>query len=191
MKVKPADALLITDIQTDFCPGGALPVAGGDAVIPGINRILPKFAHTVFTRDWHPAGHCSFSENPTYTDGSWPTHCLEGSPGAMFHPALKVPANAWIVSKATDPDREAYSGFQGTDLARRLAERRVTRLFVCGLATDYCVKATAIDAVERGFDVVVLEDLCLAEDVPPGSGAVALQAMRQEGVQILATGELE
>ncbi|MCC6486139.1 MAG: nicotinamidase [Candidatus Hydrogenedentes bacterium] len=191
MKVKSDDALIIVDLQNDFCQGGALPVAGGDAIVPGINGIVPKFAHAVFTRDWHPAMHCSFSPNPTYTDGSWPVHCVEGSNGAMFHPGLHVPASAWIVSKATDPDREAYSGFQGTDLARRLSERRINRLFVCGLATDYCVKSTAIDGVERGFEVLVLEDLCRAVDVPPGSGVAALEQMRQEGARTITSGELE
>ncbi|MCC6696743.1 MAG: nicotinamidase [Candidatus Hydrogenedentes bacterium] len=191
MKVKSDDALLIVDLQQDFCPGGALPVAGGDMIVPGINRIMPKFAHTVFTRDWHPATHCSFSKSPTYTDGSWPAHCVEGRPGAMFHPDLHVPAGAWIVSKATDPNREAYSGFQGSDLGRRLSERRIGRLFVCGLATDYCVKATAIDGLERGFEVLLIEDLCRAVDVPPGSGVAAIEEMRHEGVRIIASGELE
>lgn len=191
MKVKSDDALLIVDLQRDFCPGGALPVAGGDTIVAGVNGVMPKFAHTVLTRDWHPATHCSFSPAPTYTDGSWPAHCVEGSPGAMFHPDLHVPAGAWIVSKATDPNREAYSGFQGTDLGRRLSERHICRLFVCGLATDYCVKATAIDGLERGFEVLLIEDLCRAVDVPSGSGAAAIEEMRHEGVQTIASGELE
>lgn len=191
MKVQETDALVIVDVQVDFCPGGALAVQGGNTIIAGINRIRPLFAHCAFTRDWHPEHHCSFSPNPQFVDGSWPAHCVAGTPGAAFHPALKVPEDAWIVSKATLPDKEAYSDFEDTKFDQQLKERGIRRLLVCGIATDYCVKATALDGVRHGFEVVLLEDLCRAVDVPPGTGAEAVTAMKQAGVQTAASGDLQ
>jgi len=190
MKIEPTDALIVVDVQQDFCPGGALPVNEGDQVVPVINVLLPKFEHVAFTRDWHPHNHCSFVDQPEFKDLSWPAHCLQGMPGAAFHPDLKVPQGVLIVDKATDAAKEAYSGFDGTDLALQLRSRGVTRVFVCGLATDYCVKATALDGQVQGFGVVVIEDACRGVDVPPGLTANAIEEMRRAGVEVRQSGDL-
>jgi len=190
MKIGPTDALIVVDLQRDFCAGGALAVKGGDDVVPLINALAPRFVHTVFTRDWHPADHCSFADPPQFRDGSWPAHCVQGTPGAAFHPGLDVPENATIEDTATQSGKEAYSGFDETVLAERLSEWRVTRVFVCGLATDYCVKATALDALREGLDVVLIEDACRGVDIPPGTAAAAVEEMRQAGVDVLLSGDL-
>lgn len=184
------DALIVVDVQNDFCPGGALAVGNGDLVVPIINLLSPMFAHRVFTRDWHPENHCSFSESPRFVDGSWPVHCLANTPGADFHPDLDVPPDAVIVSKGTEPDFEAYSGFQGTDLADLLRQNDVVRLFVCGLATDYCVKHTALDGLRQGFEVVVMTDACRAVDVPPGTGDSAVREMEAAGAKLSQSAEI-
>ncbi len=191
MNVRPTDALIVVDMQNDFCPGGALAVEGGDAIIPAINALAKRFNHCVFTRDWHPADHCSFSDDPEFVDGSWPAHCVQDTIGAAFHPDLEVPDNAWVISKATTPEREAYSDFDNTNLAADLRDRGVDRLFVCGVATDYCVKATALDGVREGFPVVVLEDLCRAVDNPKGSGDAAIDEMKLAGVAVAESGALK
>ena len=191
MNVLPTDALVVVDVQNDFCPGGALAVNGGDAIVSGINILIPLFAHCAFTRDWHPPDHCSFSEKPAFVDGSWPVHCVRNTPGAAFHPGLHVPEGAWIVSKATEPDREAYSDFENTSFASDLHERGVNRIFVCGIATDYCVKATALDGMHNGFSVVLIEDLCRAVDHPPGSGQAAVDEMARAGVHAIQSGALQ
>ena len=190
MKIEPSDALIVVDVQNDFCPGGALGVTDGDAVVPLINALLPRFSTKVFTRDWHPADHCSFADEPAFEDGSWPVHCVADTPGAAFYPDLAVPDDAHIVSKATEPDKEAYSGFQDTPLAERLRARGIERLFVCGLATDYCVKQTALDGHSAGFDTVVLEDACRGVDNPPGSAAKALDEMAATGIERMRSGDL-
>ncbi|HSB67855.1 MAG TPA: nicotinamidase [Candidatus Methylomirabilis sp.] len=182
-----ADALIVVDVQQDFCPGGALPVPDGDRVIPAINRGLalgPWF--TVATRDWHPADHCSFKTQ----GGIWPVHCVAGTPGAEFHPALEAKKIQHLVSKATARDAEAYSGFQGTDLALFLKGRGVRRVFVAGLATDYCVKATALDARREGLDVAVLEDAVRGVEVKPGDCARAIQEMAAAGIRFANTCDL-
>ena len=181
------DALVAVDVQNDFCPGGALGVNGGDRIVPIINRLIPCFHHVVFTRDWHPLDHLSFDPQPEFIDKSWPPHCIAGTSGARFHPDLQIPDRALIVSKGTDPGREAYSGFQGTDLKRELEKRGVNRLFLVGLATDYCVRSTALDALSEGFEVIVLEDAVRGVDVPPGSADAALDEMRIRGVSILSS----
>jgi nicotinamidase/pyrazinamidase len=191
MKIEPTDALIVVDVQNDFCPGGALAVTGGDEIVPIINALVPKFAHVAFTRDWHPADHCSFGDPPQFVDGSWPAHCVQDTPGAELHPNLEVPAGALFVDKATNPDKEAYSDFEETSFAADLKGRGVKRLFVCGIATDYCVKANALDGLKYGFDVVVLEDACRAVDVPPGSGDEAVEALRDAGVVVVHSEELE
>ncbi len=180
MKVNDTDALIVVDVQNDFCPGGALSVPGGDGVVRVINNLQPRFDRVYFTRDWHPEDHCSFSLEPTFQDGSWPAHCLQDSPGAEFHGDLHVPLDCPIIDKGTDPDQEAYSGFQGTDLADRLRSAGVTRVFVAGLATDYCVKATAMDALQAGFETVLVEDGCRGVD--DDGSVVAIAAMREAGV---------
>ena len=180
MTLTESDALIIVDVQNDFCPGGALPVLGGEGVVRVINPLQMKFGKLYFTRDWHPQDHCSFSDEPAYTDLSWPVHCVQDSPGAEFQGSLHVPSDATIISKGTDPNQEAYSGFQGTDLAERLNKSGVTRVFVAGLATDYCVKATALDAVKLGFETVLVEDGC--RGVSDEGSALALSEMRAAGV---------
>ncbi len=181
--IRPTDALIVVDVQNDFCPGGALAVDDGDGIVPEINRLLPLFHHVAFTRDWHPAGHVSFAERPEYRDGSWPPHCVQGTTGAEFHPDLKIPDGALIVSKGDDPDAEAYSGFQArdVDLAAWLRERAVDRVFVAGLATDYCVLATSLDAQREGFEVVLLEDA--VRGVTPATTRDALEELRRAGVR--------
>ncbi len=183
-------ALIIVDFQNDFCPGGSLGVADGDQIIPIVNSLLPKFRTVVYTRDWHPADHISFAAEPQYRDGSWPAHCVAGTPGAAFHPDLLIVPTALIVSKATDPAKEAYSGFQASALADDLRQLGVDTVFVCGLATDYCVKATALDALREGFAVFVITDAVKGVDVPPGSAAAALAGMRQSGVRLITATEV-
>ncbi len=184
MKPTASDALVVVDVQRDFCPGGALAVAGGDEVVPIINELTKKFDHLVFTRDWHPADHCSFSPAPEYHDKSWPVHCVAGSSGAAFAEGLDVPAHALVVDKGTAADREAYSGFEGTTLAETLRGRGVESIVVCGLATDYCVKNTALDGLRHGFRVTVVQDACRGVDVPPGTSDEALREMAAAGVRL-------
>lgn len=179
------DALLVIDVQVDFLPGGQLAVPHGDAVVPVINKVVRQFrAHglPVFaTRDWHPAGHCSFAPQ----GGPWPPHCVAGSPGAAFAAGLRLPAGTCVIDKATAPDKDAYSGFAGTDLAERLHAAGVQRVFVGGLATDYCVLQTVLDALRDGFSVCVLRDAVRAVDVQEGDGAAALRAMQAAGAVLV------
>ena len=184
-------ALLVVDVQNDFCPGGSLAVAEGDQIIPIINRLLPRFETVVYTRDWHPAAHISFAVQPRFVDQSWPVHCVAGTPGAAFHPALQVREDAIIVNKGTAVDQEAYSGFQGTDLADQLRRLGVATLYLTGLATDYCVKATALDARREGFQVRVIRDAVRGVDVPPGSAAQALRELEGAGVKLISAAEYE
>lgn len=183
--LRPGDALLVVDLQRDFLPGGALGVAGGDAVVAVADRLLRTFSAAglpVFlSRDWHPPDHCSFVAR----GGPWPPHCVAGTDGAAFAPGLPVPPQAVVISKATRPDRDAYSAFDGTGLARALQARGVTRLWLCGLATDYCVRATALDARRAGFGVVVMADGVRAVELEPGDGARALAALRGAGATVL------
>ncbi len=189
MTIDPArDALLVVDVQNDFCPGGALGVRDGDAVVPVLNRYVQRFraagAPVYFTRDWHPPVTRHFAAY----GGPWPPHCVQGTPGAEFHPALAVPRDAVVVSKGMDPAEDAYSAFQarsadGQPLPALLAARGVRRLYVGGLATDYCVRATARDALAAGLGVVVLRDAVRAVDVEPGDGERALEEMREAGAR--------
>jgi nicotinamidase/pyrazinamidase len=187
--IDPArDALVVVDVQNDFCPGGALAVAEGDRVVAVLNRYAAAFAARgapVFaSRDWHPEQTRHFVAG----GGPWPPHCLQGTPGARFHPDLRLPAGTVVVSKGMDPDEDAYSSFQardedGTDFATLLRRRGVRRLFVGGLATDYCVRATALDGLAAGFEVVVLEDAVRAVDVQPDDGERALTEMAAAGAR--------
>ncbi len=188
MHVTPEDALIVVDVQNDFCPGGALPVPGGDRVVRPINRIMGLFDILAFTRDWHPADHCSFADPPAYRDRSWPMHCLQDSPGAEFHGALRVPLDAPVISKDTDPDQEEYSGFATGELTAYLRKRSVKRIFIAGLATDYCVKATALDGLAAGFTVVLVKDAC--RGVSEGTTQAALMELESAGVALCASGEL-
>ena len=177
------------DLQRDFCPGGALAVERGDAVIPRLNKIISTFEELrlpiFFTRDWHPSNHISFKDQ----GGPWPPHCVQGSPGAEFHPGLKVPRDAAIISKGDRPSKEAYSGFQRTDLQVRLKKHGVDEVFIGGLATDYCVRETALDALRAGFAVDILEDCVRAVDVEPGDGDKALADVRKAGALLSTTAE--
>jgi nicotinamidase/pyrazinamidase len=178
------DALIIVDLQRDFLPGGALAVSQGDQVLAALNDYLKRFVARrlpVFaTRDWHPPDHCSFVER----GGPWPPHCIAGSVGAEFGDGLELPADAAVVSKATTAERDAYSGFEGTDLQARLRQAHVSRLFVGGLATDYCVLQTVIDARSLGFTVLVLSDAIAAVDAHPGDGERAIERMRAAGATL-------
>ncbi|MFQ5847755.1 MAG: nicotinamidase [Candidatus Methylomirabilales bacterium] len=181
------DAVIVVDVQNDFCPGGALAVPEGDKVIPPLNALLGQAnCFIVATRDWHPANHCSFTDQ----GGPWPVHCVAGTWGAEFHPTLDCSRLQLIVSKATTRDHEAYSGFQGTSLAPLLRERGVKRLVIGGLATDYCVKATALDARRAGFAIVILEDAIRGVEVTPGDCARAIEEMKQAGCTFGRTDEL-
>ncbi len=177
------DALIIVDVQNDFLPGGALAVEGGDRVVPRLNRYIEMFQRrglpVVATRDWHPPHHCSFKSQ----GGPWPPHCIAGTSGAEFAKALRLPADVVIVSKATQPDQEAYSGFEQTGLEETLKSLGVKRLFIGGLATDYCVLNTVRDAIGRGFRVVLLTDAVRAVNAHPGDGEKALEEMRQLGAE--------
>jgi nicotinamidase/pyrazinamidase len=176
--------LLVGDIQVDFCPGGALAVPGGDQIIPVINDAIRLFhagrLPIIAVRDWHPPKHVSFNEQ----GGPWPVHCVRMSKGAQFHPELVLPPGTVVVSKATDPEREAYSAFEGTTLEDRLRELHAERLFVTGLATDYCVRQTVLDARRLGFQVVVLEDAVRGIDATPGDSARAMDEMRAAGAVV-------
>ncbi len=191
MTIGDNDALLVVDVQNDFCPGGALAVPGGDMVVPAINKLVGLFPTVVFSRDWHPADHCSFSAEPAFEDMSWPVHCVQHSPGAEFHGDLIVPGDAMQLRKGADPDREAYSAFEGDlPLTARLREREIERLFVVGLATDFCVKHSAIDGCRKGFEVLVVDDACRGIDQPAGSLGRAWEAMRAAGVRATRLGDV-
>lgn len=182
--LRAGDALLIVDVQNDFLPGGALGVPQGDEVIPVLNAWIDRFADAglpVFaTRDWHPPAHASFADH----GGPWPPHCIAGTAGAGFAQDLKLPAGTVIVSKGTQRDDPGYSAFAGSGLAQRLRSAQVRRLFVGGLATDYCVLHTVRDARANGFEVVLLGDAMHAVDVHPGDGATAIAEMRRLGATL-------
>ena len=194
--IDPArDALVIVDVQNDFCPGGALAVNAGDEVVPVMNRYAERFARAgaaVFaSRDWHPRQTKHFKE----WGGVWPPHCVQGTRGAEFHAGLTLPPRTAIVSKGMDPDADAYSAFQaqtsdGTPFATALAVRGTRRLFIGGLATDYCVKATVLDARKHGFEAFVLEDASRAVDIAAGDGARAVDEMTAAGARPLRLTEL-
>jgi len=171
--LKDSDALLIVDVQADFLPGGALAVPSGDEVVPVLASVAAAFRQAglpvVASRDWHPEDHCSFAAR----GGPWPPHCIAGTPGAELDPNLGLDPGTLIVDKATAPDKDAYSAFDGTGLARLLEDRGVTRVIVGGLATEYCVLNTARDAIASGFDLILLNDAIRAIDPTDGERAVA------------------
>jgi nicotinamidase/pyrazinamidase len=201
------DALLVIDIQNDFCPGGALAVAGGDEVVAPANLLMRRFGRVVLTQDWHPPHHRSFAsahpgrqpfesiDMPYGAQTLWPDHCVQGTAGADFHPALDVKRAALIVRKGYHPLIDSYSAFfendrrTSTGLGGWLRELGVRRVFLCGLATDFCVHYSAIDARRLGFEVVVLLDACRAIDLD-GSLSAALDTMRKAGVALLGTESL-
>ncbi|SDL20047.1 nicotinamidase/pyrazinamidase [Modicisalibacter muralis] len=159
MMYRPGDALLIVDMQNDFCEGGALAVTGGQKLIPAINTESADAdiagALVIASRDWHPVDHCSFAAQ----GGPWPEHCIQDTPGAAFHPELELPSNTVKVSKGTAFDRDAYSAFDGTGLATFLQHRDISRVIVCGLAMDVCVRATVMDSLDAGFATCLLNKL--------------------------------
>ncbi|HEY4242282.1 MAG TPA: isochorismatase family protein [Kofleriaceae bacterium] len=171
-------ALVLVDLQRDFCPGGSLAVAHGDETIAVAQKLIPAFAHVVATQDWHPPGHASF-------ETLWPPHCVQGTRGAEL--LVDVPD---VIQKGTDPRIDSYSGFfdnnheKQTALDGWLRARGVDHVYVMGLATDYCVRATALDAVQLGYRVTLVEDGCRAVDVTPGDGARAIEELRARGVSI-------
>jgi len=183
LQLQPGDALLIVDVQNDFLPGGSLAVPHGDEVVPVLNRYLHIFAvHKLpvyATRDWHPQRHCSFREQ----GGSWPPHCAADTRGAQFAATLQLPSSAVIISKATTMEQDAYSGFQGTSLDQQLRAANIRRLFIGGLATDYCVLNTVRDALKLGYKALLLGDAIRAVDVKPGEGLRAEEEMVKLGAQ--------
>ncbi len=191
IRIDNKSGLIIVDVQKDFTPGGALAVPEGDKIIPTINKYIEEFKKAggkVFaTRDWHPENHISFKER----GGPWPPHCVQNTEGAEFHPDLKLPEDVEVVSKAYEPDKEAYSGFDGTDLEERLRRYGIEKVFVCGLATDYCVKNTVLDAVSRGFETFLLTDAIKGIDVNPGDSERAIEEMKQKGAKLLNLDDLE
>jgi nicotinamidase/pyrazinamidase len=196
------DVLLVVDVQNDFCPGGALAVPGGDAIAPAVNRLAHDFAHVILTQDWHPPGHSSFASAhpgkrtfdtvamPYGAQILWPDHCVQGTPGAVFHQGLDIPRAELIVRKGFHPAIDSYSAFQENDrktptgLAAYLRERGFGRVTLCGLATDFCVLYSALDARAAGFAATVVLDACRGLDVD-GSLARALDAMRAAEVELL------
>jgi len=179
-------ALVIVDVQNDFCPGGSLAVAEGDKVVAVLNRHIERFLSAglpIFaTRDWHPANTRHFNTG----GGQWPTHCVQDTEGGKFHPDLALPESAVVVSKGVSPDADSYSGFEATDaagagLAERLRGLGVERIFVGGLATDYCVKFTVLDGLKEGFKVTLLEDAIRGVNLRPGDSAQAIDDMVRAG----------
>jgi nicotinamidase/pyrazinamidase len=201
------DILLVVDVQNDFLPGGALAVPGGDALVPLINAIAPRFAHVALSQDWHVAGHSSFASShpgrapfdmialPYGPQVLWPDHCVQGTDGARFAPALSVPHAEFVVRKGYRRDVDSYSVFCEADrvtrtgLAGYLRERGFTRVFFAGLATDFCVAWSAVDARAAGFDAVVIDDACRAIDTG-GSLAAAWTNMREAGVAQVSMSDL-
>jgi len=181
LRPHPGDALLLVDVQNDFLPGGSLAVPAGDEVIPALNCYIKAFRRESLpiyaTRDWHPPDHCSFRAQ----GGIWPPHCIAGSQGAKFSPKLDLPANVVIISKATNLNADAYSDFDTTDLEQRLRQSGISRLFIGGLATEYCVLYTVRDALSHGFEVHLLLDGIRAINVKPGDGQRAIEEMTSLG----------
>lgn len=202
MRIHPDDLLLIIDVQNDFCPGGALAVADGDAVVPVVNRLSERFDHVALTQDWHPRGHSSFATShqgsapfetiamPYGPQTLWPDHCVQGTAGAAFHPKLLTDRAELVIRKGFRSAIDSYSAFYENDrttstgLAGYLRERGLKRIFMAGLATDYCVHYSALDAHRLGFETVVIESGCRAIDLS-GSLAAAHAAMAAAGVQVV------
>lgn len=193
------EALIVVDLQNDFCPGGALAVADGDTIVDGINALAKNFEIVITTQDWHPQDHGSFASNhpgaKPYDLGIlsgreqvlWPDHCVQGSYGAQFHPGLKAKAENFV--KGTNPKADSYSGFFDDDgattgLNEFLINKKVTKVYICGLATDYCVKFTALDAIKLGYITVVIEDLSKGVNINPGDTEMALKDLHKNGAEI-------
>jgi nicotinamidase/pyrazinamidase len=202
------NALVIADVQNDFCPGGALAVPEGDQVVPVVNRLQPYFKLVVATQDWHPPHHGSFAANHEGRKPGdvidlggveqilWPVHCVHHTHGAAFHKDLDHARIASVFQKGTDPGIDSYSGFfdnghrKATGLAEYLKEQHVTDVYICGLATDYCVKFTALDAVGLGFATYLVEDATRGVNLKPGDVVRAIEEMRSQGVTVIRVAEL-
>lgn len=184
MELRHGDALLVVDMQNDFCPGGSLAVPEGDQIIPELNTLIVEAVRSnvpIFaSRDWHPQNHISFKER----GGVWPPHCVQGSHGAAFHRDLKLPRHTIVISKAATPDKDSYSAFGDTDLADRLLSLGVKRVWIGGLALDYCVKETALDGRRLGLEVRIITSATRAVNVCQHDGAAALAEMTAAGVQL-------
>lgn len=185
---QPDDALLIVDVQNDFCPGGALPVQNGNRIVPIVNRwinLASRLQIPVYaSRDWHPNHHPSFVEQ----GGKWPLHCIQDTKGAMFHPDLELPAGATIITKGTRFDRDQNSAFADTGLDVHLKRRGIRRLFICGLALDVCVLDTVMDARQKGFEVVLITDASWPVD--PGQASQVVARMQKAGAALTESGAL-
>ncbi len=197
-------ALIVIDMQNDFCEGGALAVTGGNAIVPKINQIRDRFSTVIFTKDWHPKNHLSFATEHAgkkpgdcvrlpesgVTQILWPPHCVQGTPGAQFHPDLEVRPSDPIFYKGTDRSMDSYSAFfdnghiKSTGLSHYLNEEKLRMLYLCGLATDYCVKYSVLDALSLGFDVVLIQDACAAVDLKENDGDRAIEEMVAKGARI-------
>lgn len=191
IRASSGDALIVVDVQNDFLPGGSLGVPHGNEVIVVLNRYMTAFsAHHLpvyATRDWHPPNHCSFRQQ----GGPWPPHCVAESRGAEFSATLNLPADTVIISKASEPDKDAYSGFEGTGLDRALRAQNVKRVFVGGLATDYCVLNTVRDAIILGYKVFLLADAIRAVNVKPDDGQLAISEMQHLGATSISQDNLD
>ncbi len=200
-------ALLIIDVQNDFCPGGSLPVAGGFDIVPVINELQPLFNLVIATKDWHPKDHSSFAANHGKQPGEvilldgqeqilWPAHCVQGTPGAEYAPGLDTMRIAQVFFKGIDPAIDSYSGFfdnghrRATGLAEYLKARGITAVYVVGLATDYCVKWTALDAQQLGFGTTVVLDACRGVNLKPGDVDRAIEEMTTAGIRLIESAEL-
>jgi nicotinamidase/pyrazinamidase len=181
-----AKALLIIDFQNDFTSGGALAVPGGDEIAEPVKRLVGEFDHVLATRDWHPPDHASFETQ----GGPWPVHCVQGTHGAELHPAMRDIEVEAIVDVGVEREDEGYSGFEKSKLSDLLREKGVDRVAVVGLATDYCVRASAIDACREGFETTVVTDAIRAVEVEPGDGERALEDMRRAGAKLATSREL-
>ena len=184
-------ALILVDIQNDFCPGGALAVNGGDQIVPAVNRLIPEFPLVISTQDWHPENHISFKEQ----GGPWPPHCVQGTRGAELHSDLKTDTIAHYLRKASSPDKDDYSEFAGKDdrgrsLDEVLKSHGVKKLYAVGLATDYCVLETVIDGLRLGYEVYAVTDAMRAVNVNPADGEAALQKMARSGAHLVTSDEV-
>jgi nicotinamidase/pyrazinamidase len=207
MTIHDDDVLLVIDVQRDFCSGGALAVTDGDAVVSAINQLAPRFHHVVLTQDWHPAGHLSFAashagkapyeqtEMPYGPQTLWPVHCVQSSSGAEFHPDLEAANVELILRKGFRPEIDSYSAFLENDkttqtgLAGYLRERRFRRIFVAGLAYDYCVRFSAVDGKALGFESLVIQDACRAVGLP-GAVEAAEREFAQVGVTLVSSDDI-
>lgn len=186
MEITPKQALIVVDVQNDFCPGGALAVPHGDEVVEPLNELIDEFlehgAPVYKSRDWHPARTKHFEAY----GGTWPVHCVQNTEGAEFHPALRDDSRIRVISKGLG-DKDCYSAFDETNLAAQLHQQDVEEVVVGGLATDYCVKNTVLDALKNGFKVKALKNAMRAVDLQPGDGDLAIEEMRAAGAKIVST----